>query len=220
MRKTTFAIDEYYHIYNRGVDKRAIFNNDSDRYRFLKLLYLCNSDKPFHFKDLVPGEEFYYEKGEKLVDIITYCLMDNHFHLILRETTEKGISTFMHKLGVSYTMYFNKVNDRKGVLFENNFNDRHLDTDEYLKYVFAYIHLNPIKIIDANWKKNGISDLKKAQDFINRYQFSSYPDYLGSNRKESCIINPKSLPEYFKNKKEVTDYLNDWLTSPRDEVSG
>jgi len=217
MRKIIFAEGEYYHLYNRGVDKRIIFDNNGDRRRFLKLLYLCNGSQSFHFKDMESGKEFDFERGNKLVEIASFCLMDNHFHLLVKETKERGISAFMHKLGVSYTMYFNKLNERKGALFENNFNAKHLDTDEYLKYVFAYIHLNPIKMIDKDWKENGITDLAKAKKFLNEYEFSSYLDYLGLNRKENKIIDQKSLPEYFENKKELEDHLNDWLTySSRD----
>jgi len=220
MRKIIFAPGEYYHIYNRGTDKRKIFSNNTDRHRFLKLLYLCNGKEPFHSADLIKGKEFEFNRGENLVEIAAYCLMGNHFHLLLKETRGKGVSTFMHKLGIAYTMYFNKLNERKGSLFETNFSAQHLDSDEYLKYVFAYVHLNPVKIIDKDWKENGLGNLKKVRNFINQYKFSSYLDYLGLSREENCIINQKSLPEYFENKKEIEDYMNDWLTySPRDLVS-
>ncbi len=212
MRKVIFTPDEYYHIYNRGVDKRIVFENNGNRHRFLKLLYLCNGQNSFHFQDLDFGDEFNFKRGKPLVEIISYCLMSNHFHLLLKEKEEKGISAFMHKLGLAYTKYFNKTNDRSGALFETNFSAKHLNNDEYLKYTFAYIHLNPIKMIDKNWKKEGIKDLGKSKDFLNRYQFSSYLDYLGSTRKENCIVSKNSLPEYFENKKEIEEYIKDWLT--------
>jgi len=214
MRKIIFTEGEYYHIYNRGTDKRVVFNNKHDKDRFLKLLYLCNGKNYFHFSDLAKGQEYDFDRGEKLVDVVAYCLLDNHFHLILKEIGEKGISTFMHKLGISYTMYFNKLNDRKGSLFETNFGAKHLDDDEYLKYTVAYVHLNPIKMIDKNWKEEGIKDMNKAQNFLDNYHHSSYHDFLGKKRIENCIITPNSLPEYFETKQEFKDHINDWLGYP------
>jgi putative transposase len=217
MRKIVFSEGEYYHIYNRGTDKRLIFNNKHDKDRFLKLLYLCNGRNYFHFSDLTKGQEYNFDRGEKLVDIVAYCLLDNHFHLILKEISEKGISTFMHKLGISYTMYFNKLNNRKGSLFETNFGAKHLSDNNYLKYTVAYVHLNPIKIIDPNWKEEGIKDLDKAQSFLNDYFYFSYHDFLGKERVESLIVTPDSLPEYFESKQEFKENIKDWLTySPRD----
>ncbi|MCX6713711.1 MAG: transposase [Candidatus Vogelbacteria bacterium] len=210
-RKINFAIDEYYHVYNRGTDKRVVFSNNYDKDRFLKLLYLCNSDRSFHFADLVKGNEFNFERGENLVEIVAYCLMDNHFHLLLKEIKDGGVSTFMHKLATSYTMYFNKINERKGSLFESNFNAKHLDDDNYLKCTFAYIHLNPIKIIDKNWKEEGVKDIKKAKEFLNKYYYSSYLDYKNTGRSIDLIIKKDSMPEYFQDNKEIEDYIEDWL---------
>ena len=216
-RKIIFGEGEYYHIYNRGTDKRIVFNTRHDKDRFIKLLYLCNGENYFHFNELPKGKEFDFDRGQKLVEVVAYCLMDNHFHLLLREVREKGISTFMHKLGISYTMYFNKLNERKGALFETNFNAKHLNSDEYLKYAMAYIHLNPIKMIEPNWKEEGIKDQYRANDFLNKYPYSSYLDCLGKDRTEKCLITQNSLPEYFENKKEFEGFVNDWLIySPRD----
>lgn len=210
-RKIIFSEDEFYHIYNRGTDKRIVFNNEHDKKRFLKLLYLCNGDEPFHFRDLATGQEYQFDRGKELIKIIAYCLMDNHYHLILKEIKEGGISAFMHKLGVAYSKYFNKLNERSGNLFESKFNAKHLDNDEYLKYSLAYVHLNPVKIIEPKWKEEGIKNQNQAKDFLNRYYYSSYLDYLNSDRRESCILDMKALPEYFENQQEFEGYLNDWL---------
>ncbi len=210
-RKINFAIDEYYHVYNRGTDKRIIFNNDYDKNRFLKLLYLCNGEKSFHFADLIKGNEFHFYCGKKLVEIVSYCLMDNHFHLLVKEIQEGGLSCFMHKLATSYTMYFNKTNERKGSLFESNFNAKHLDSNEYLEYTLAYIHLNPIKMIEPDWKEVGIKNQEQAKNFLNKYRYSSYLDYLNPSRVEGCILNKDALPEFYENRQEFEEYLTDWL---------
>lgn len=209
-RKITFAPDEFYHLYNRGIDRRIIFRNDNDRNRFVALLYLCNSNQSFHFQKLPKNELFMIDRKDTLIDILAYCLMNNHFHILAKEKTDNGISTFMHKLATAYTMYFNKINERKGRLFETNFQARHIDSDQYLQYVNAYIHLNPIKIIEPEWKKSKINNQDGAKNFLNNYNYSSYLDYLNYQRPESNILNRSASP-HFEEVKEFSDYLNDWL---------
>ncbi len=141
-RNITFSVEEFYHIYNRGVDKRDIFLDDEDRDRFIRLLFVCNSFKPLIYKD-VRGFSFYeFDKGEEMVAIGAYCLMPNHFHILIREIKEGGTVKFMSKLLTSYSSYFNRKYDRTGTLFEGAFKASHLNRDEYLKYIFSYIHLN------------------------------------------------------------------------------
>ncbi|MBU3925748.1 transposase, partial [Patescibacteria group bacterium] len=176
-RKFRFSEGEFYHLYNRGINKMAIFLNNIDKKRFIKLLFACNSKKPVVFKNIqgLPLEEI--ERGETIVDIGAYCLMPNHFHLLVREKTENGISMFMEKLFTAYSMYFNKKNERTGRLFEGIFKATHANKDQYLKYLFAYIHLNPVKLIDLKWKENSITDKEKAKKFLKEYAYSSYLDY-------------------------------------------
>lgn len=107
-------------------------------------------------------------------------------------------------------MYFNKKYDRTGALFEGRFKAQHVDEDEYLKYLFSYIHLNPIKLIDARWKENGIKDREGAKKYLKSYKYSSYLDYLGENREETKILSKESFPEYFKDT-DFKDYINFWL---------
>ena len=152
------------------------------------------------------------DRGETLVDIGSYCLMPNHFHLLIREKMENGISLFMEKLSTAYSMYFNKKNERTGGLFEGTFKAIYANDDDYLKYLFTYIHLNPIKIIDPNWKEEGIKDKNKAKEFLREYVFSSYMDYLGADRPESGIINKQVFPDYFSTQQDFNYTINDWLS--------
>lgn len=200
-RKFDFSVGEFYHIYNRGNNKSNIFLNDIDKKRFQKLLYVCNNTKPVVFKTIqgLPLDKI--EKGEEIVSIGAYCLMPNHFHLLLHEKTEGGISAFIGKLLTAYSMYFNKKNERTGKLFEGPFKATHASSDEYLKYLFSYVHLNPVKIIDPKWKKNGIADRKKAQQYLANYPYSSYLDYASAERGEKLILNKTAFPEYFESSK-------------------
>lgn len=211
-RKFKFSIGEYYHIYNRGTDKRVIFIDEEDRQRFSDLMYLCNSEKSIVFRDIPIGEAYVFERGDTLVDIGVYCLMQNHFHILVRERVENGISHFMQKLLTAYSMYFNTKYKRTGGLYEGPFRAIHANTDEYLKYLFAYIHLNPVKIIDPEWKENGIADREVAKEYLSKYIYSSYPEYVGISRKEWKILNRVAFPEYFADSQDFQGFVDEWLS--------
>jgi putative transposase len=222
-RKFKFSEGEFYHVYNRGVEKREVFLNKTYYNRFVYLLYLANSPKPIRLDNILSNKQgltslkmadviFKQDKKDKLVDIGAYCLMPNHFHLLLKEKQENGISKFLQKLTTGYTMFFNEKNDRSGGLFEGTFKATFVDSDNYLKYLFAYVHLNPVKLIDPKWKENGIFDKEKAEKYLENYPFSSYYEYIGKDRIEKSILNKPAFPEYFSNTKDFTDFIEDWLS--------
>ena len=215
-RNLTFSFEEYYHVYNRGTEKRIIFLDDYDYSRFTLLLYLCNSIDPVDLGDLLRqglslSEIFKEERTDTLVEIGAWCLMPNHFHILIKEKAENGISMFMKKLLTSYSMYFNKKYHRTGSLFQGPFKARHLDYDQYLKYQFTYIHLNPIGIIDNGWKDKNLEDKKKAKNFLDNYKYSSYLDYCGQDRSEGNILNKEAFPEYFKTVLDFKEMVEEWL---------
>ena len=215
-RKISFAVNEFYHVYNRGVEKRVIFQDEYDYKRFVFLLNVANSDKPLDIRSLKKdndnqGLTFVKNEGQPLVDIGAWCLMPNHFHLLIREKIDGGLSLFLQKLLTAYSMYFNRKYNRKGSLFEGRFQAEHLNTDNYLKYIYSYIHLNPVKILDPLWKDNGIKDLSEIKEFLREYKYSSYLDYVGLKRKEDIILNIESFPEYFTDKNKFESNLYDWL---------
>ena len=213
-RNFTFAPGEYYHCYSRGTEKRKIFLNKKDYERFIALLFVCNSIKTIHLSDFSKktfGELFEIERGGSLVEIGAYCLMPNHFHLLLHEKQEGGISLFMQKVMTAYTMYFNKKNERTGSLFESRFKAEHANNDRYLKYLFSYIHLNPIKLINSKWKESGFKNTKKMKSFLEDYGYSSYLDYSGNNRLQNVIINKDIFPNYFNDTKGFENEIFDWL---------
>lgn len=220
-RKIRFAENEFYHLYNRGVDRRPVFENESDRKRFMLLLYLCNGKTPFRFdwlpnwKDKTSLELIKAALGEKvgspIVAIGAYCLMPNHFHILVREIIKNGISTFMHRLSTAYTMYFNTRRQRDGSLFQGPFKAQQAMTDVYLKYLFSYIHLNPVKLIEPRWKENGIKDRRRAERYLAAYPHSSYLDYLDIRREFSKILDRKEFPDYLPTKTTFSREVADWL---------
>lgn len=209
-----FSVGEFYHVYNRGTDKRKIFLSQRDYERFIVLLYLANSHNPVRidFRRSSLQELFDIDRGKNLVEIGTYCLMPNHFHILLKEKIENGISLFMQKLTTAYTMYFNKKHERNGALLQGTFKAEHLATDNYLKYIYSYIHLNPVKLIEPNWRKSGVKNKTKVKNFLKEYQYSSYQDYMNSNRREKVIINPKAFPVYFERFRDFNEMIEFWLS--------
>jgi len=219
-RKVTFAPGEFYHIYNRGTDKRTIFLEERDYKRFSFLLYIANNTEPVRIDSFLGQVQqgrsfldgFILPRQDTLVDIGAYCLMPNHFHLLIHEKSPDGISTFMKKLSTGYSMYFNKRYERTGALFEGRFKAQHVDTDAYLKYLFAYIHLNPVKIIDPKWKENGISNKEEAIKYLEKYQFSSYVDSTQKiAREEKSVLGSAPFPDYFEEVGSFENFVKEWL---------
>jgi len=197
-RSIKFIPGEIYHIYNRGTEKRNIFSSRRDYERFLALLYLSNGEIPVHsqLQGSTLKEVQKNDQGKKLVEIIAYCLMPNHFHLLVSEKNQNGISRFMQKLITAYTMYFNKLHERSGALFQGKFQARHVFDERYFFYLISYIHLNPVKIIDPKWKENGVTNRSRAEKYLKEYPYSSYLDYLGEDRTEKIILNRDVLDRY------------------------
>ncbi len=211
IRKTNFVPNEYYHIYNRGNDKRIIFHDNDDYSHFVKLLYLLNSKRKITLRDIAK-DIFSFDREKLLVYIGSYCLMPNHFHILLTQTEDGSISKFLQKLSTAYSMYYNKKYKRTGGLFEGKFKSQYIDTEIYLKYLFSYIHLNPVKLIQKDWKEEGIKNINITTEFLKKYRYSSYLDYLENNRKESLLLNREVFPKYFPTKDKFQKEIFEWLS--------
>jgi len=210
IRKVNFVDREYYHIYNRGNNKQKIFQSKGDYEYFLKLIFLANGDQKFKISFL-DSSVYDTKKENEIVGIGAYCLMPNHFHILITQINENGISKFMHKVLSSYSHYYNKRYDRTGFLFESKFKSEYIDDDIYLKYIFSYIHLNPVKLIQSDWKEEGIKDKIKVINYLKDYKYSSFDDYLGFKRKENIILNRSLFPDYFLTSKDFINEIFDWL---------
>ncbi|MEA1926292.1 MAG: transposase [Patescibacteria group bacterium] len=190
MRKTVFAKGEYYHIYNRGVDKRKVFMDSKDYSRFLKSMKEFNNNLTREGrKQSEKQSEFDSERAE-LVDIIVYCLNPNHYHFILKQREENGVVKFMQKLGTGYTNYFNKKYDRSGALFQGKFKSIHIDSNEYLLYLSAYIN------------KNHFIHSYKEKEWI----YSSELDYTGKRNYNLC--KKDIILKQFRNGKEYQEFMD------------
>lgn len=186
--------EEYYHIYNRGVDKRNIFNTVSDVQRFLQ------SIREFNVKDPI-GSIYEHQfakppfggKATKLVQFVAYCINPNHYHFILTPLIEKGVEKFMHKLGTGYARYFNEKNKRTGALFEGKFKSKHIDSNEYLLKASSYVNLN-------NRGKNAMVKYKLSA--------SSWEEFMGKQKK---FCNTSIILDQFRSVREYEKFaLESW----------
>ena len=193
MRKEKFVTGEYYHVYNRGVDKRSIIQDQSDCQRFLQGLTEFNTLEPI-------GSIFEnsYKKdrpNSNLVDIVAFCLNPNHFHLLLFAKIDDGISKFMHRLSTGHTKYFNEKYVRSGSLFQGVFKARHVSDDEYFLYLSAYINLN-----------DRVHQLGSEASKLVR---SSWDEYLSSPKNR--ISTPEHILNQFNNVLEYKKFSEDSL---------
>ena len=220
IRRVSLVGGEFFHIYNRGNSKQEIFLDSEDYLRFVKLLYICNSEKRFNFREDIVKKHidvWDYDRGQTIVAIGSWVLMPNHFHLYIScaykdiEKEESYISIFLNKLCTAYSMYFNKKYNRTGKLFENKFKSVNVLDEVQAKYLFSYIHLNPVKLIDSKWKEEGIKNKEKTITFLNSYKWSSYHEFNGVNRVENKILSKENFLSYFPATKSFQKDIFEWL---------
>ena len=226
MRRLKFEVGNFYHIYNRGVEKRQIFQDLQDHYRFIHYLYEFNNinqvinlrtrTEKFQKIHSLNNTNKNTISSKFLVDILCFCLMPNHFHLLLKQRMENGVSNFMQKVGTGHTMYFNQKNKRTGRLFQGTFKAKLIDSDEYLLHLSRYIHLNPIDIIKHDWKEKGIlnSEWSEIDKFLKKYRWSSYLDYIGIKNFPS-VINKDFLGEQFLDYRQYKEFINSFVSDEK-----
>ena len=206
------------HVLNRGVDKRNIFLDDQDRFRFIHDLFEFNNQEKvnnvFHsFHKYNNDIECHYIKKparKLLVQVHAFCLMPNHYHLLLSRKIDTGISQFMQKLNMGYSKYFNEKYKRTGTLFEGRYKSVTIIDETHFNHIPYYIHLNPLDLIAPEWRKNELKDYKKALDFLNSYRWSSHLDYLGKKNFPS-ITQRGSLLEIFGSSEGYEKNIKQWL---------
>lgn len=217
MRKIRLSNDEYYHVFNRGVDKRSIFFGNDDYSRFLQSMKEFNTIEPIgsiyenSFKNLSENQlgdsVSKLDKEEKLVEFVSYCLNPNHYHFILKQVVDKGIEKFMHRLGVGYSMFFNRKYDRSGSLFQGKFKASHIDSNEYLLHLSVYVNFNDKihklgdRVSKSSWSEY-MEDVKYVKDSFCKKdiilgQFKDIKEF--KNFAESSLKDIKDRKEESRN---------------------
>lgn len=222
-QRSPIQTGEIYHVYNRGVEKRRIFGGRVDYVRFIHDL--------FEFNDTTPAPEFnrryrpgdnvgsgtsHIRRGEKLVEIMCFCLMDNHFHLLVRPILDGGLTTFMRKLGTGYTNAFNEKYERVGALFQGIYKAKHVDREEYLQHLVCYIHLNSLKFL-RRFNGNRRTDFEKTWEALSKYRWSSHLDYLGEDNFGS-VIEKKFILELFGNTAGYREFVQEWMKDEAEKL--
>lgn len=204
MRKKPLVNNEYYHIYNRGVDKREVFSDKKDFFRFLISLELLNDKqdgamiKWRDYKNYAKNaslDDFLklnFRNREYLVDIVSYCLMPNHYHMILKQRVEKGIEKFLQKLGTSYTKYFNERNRRNGALFQGRFKSSLIKSEGLLSRLSVYVSCN--------------SEVHKIRPAKN-YPWCSFLHHIGKTK--NSLVRDEAFRGDFKNTMELEEYAKE-----------
>lgn len=202
MRNVLFSEGEYYHLFNRGVDHRNIIIDPYDLERFIKSLDEFNVESPIgsiYEHSFLSPEVKRKRKGKPLVRFACFCINPNHYHFLIEQLVEHGISKFMHRLSTGYTKYFNQKYNRSGVLFQGRFKAILVDSNEYLLRLSAYINLN--------------DKVHKLGSSTSKLRCSSLPLYEHKGRQEKggplCKIN--NILDQFHSPREYTAFIEDSL---------
>lgn len=205
-RKVILAQDQIYHIYNRGVAKLPIFYNRRDYLRFLSLIgYYRFTNAPISYSRFIKLAKEDRDKilqdlrkeNKLLVELFVFCLMPNHYHFLVKQLTEKGISTFMSNLQNSYAKYLNIKNNRVGPLFQSMFKAVRIENDKQLMHTSRYIHLNP-----------STGYLVKPENLLD-YSWSSLETYLKDGLEDNNFVQTKFILDFFKNKLDYHRFILD-----------
>lgn len=209
------------HVVTRGVDKRKIFLDKQDHFRFIHDLFELNNEDLvnttfylFKANNDLSRTDLEKKKRKLLVSIHAFVLMPNHYHLLLTPRKfEDGISKFMHKLNMGYSQYFNKKYERKGTLFEGPYKAISVTDEAHFIHLPYYLHCNPLDLIGAGWREKAIKDYKKSLKFLESYRWSSHLDYLGKKNFPS-VTQREFLLEFFGGevgyKSQITQWLKDF----------
>jgi putative transposase len=210
---------DIFHALSRGVDKRKIFLDKQDYFRFIHNLFELNNQevvgttyrffkKSYDIASRIDRKS--REPRKLLVDILAFCLMPNHYHLLLIPRIEKGISRFMKKLNMAYAKYFNIRYKRKGTLFEGRYKSVLVETEAHFIHLPYYIHLNPLDLKVPEWRNSEIKDYQEALKFLESYRWSSYLDYIGKKNFPS-VTNRELLTEFYGGYDDYQNSIKRWL---------
>jgi len=221
MQQPQFVNNEIYHAVLKGVGDVQIFKDIDDYYRGIFSIYEFNNTKLITIRErrkerLRLKEILDHSDRDKipdtrdlLVEILAFCFMPNHIHLLLRQIKDKGITEFMRKVGLGYAGYFNTKYNRKGHLFQR-FRAIHIADTEQAKTVLTYIHTNPISLIEPKWKEGGIKNPDEALKFLENYKWSSCQDYLGV-KNFSSVTERKFMLEILGGAQGCRDFVENWV---------
>lgn len=208
-----FEVGGIYHVLNRGYEKRQIFFDDRDYERFVKSLFFFNDTKTVEIRTAQIGGLTPDPSRVSLVEILAFALMPNHYHLILREIIEGGISAFMKKLNGGYTVYLNTKYERLGMggVFQSRYKVVAVRDDAQLLTLFVYVHTNPVELVEPLWKDElKVKDPQKAIQWLEKYRWSSYPDYIREDNFPT-VTSREFFLDFLDGEQNCQKAVEDWV---------
>lgn len=225
-RKEQFITDEIYHIVVRALDDNLIFKDTNDYFRGIFSIYEFNNAKPVNIsvrrRDRAAekkreklydiGSRAILDEREKFVEVLAFCFMPNHIHLLVKQIKDGGISKFMQKVGIGLGKYFNKKYQRKGHVFQDAFKSVHVESDNQFMATASYIFTNPIALIEPGWKEQGIRShlVGEVEKFLEEYKWSSYQDSIGIKNFDS-VTQRDFLLEMMDGPWGLKRVVKDWI---------
>jgi len=225
-RKEQFANGEIYHIILRALDNNLIFKDTDDYFRGIFSIYEFNNANPVSIwlrrkqrrKEKIletlqgPSLQQSSDRRDVLVEVMAFCFMPNHIHLLAKQVKDNGIRKFMSKVGTGYAVYFNKKYQRQGHVFQNRFKSVHVENDNQFMVTASYIFTNPIALIEPGWKELGIRNhsLNEVVKFLENYKWSSYQDSIGIKNFDS-VTNRTFLLEMMGSISGLKGVVKDWI---------
>ena len=221
MRKETITQNSYVHVINRGNKQMPIYRQKSDLWRLLFSLYYVNSSssklknwmRELERAKINPGDFVWPEvlgERKQMVYILGFVIMPNHFHLVLKEIDEGGISNFMHRFSMGYSKFLNIKYNEVGSLFQGKFQSKIIETDEYLRRVAVYVMVkNTFELYPNGGLRGATKDFENAWAWAGKHPFSSLPDYAG--KRNSPILDKDILSEIFDSPKDFKDFSKDYI---------
>lgn len=223
MRVEPYGIDSYLHVIKRGAHAMPIVLDEMDKWRFILLLRHINDENfsEYWFRDLMNAKlantlirPKSWPKQKKIVEILCFCLMDNHFHLLLREIIDGGVSMFMQKLGTSMSMHYNEKYEEKGTIFQGAYKAKVVDNDNYLRYLSAYIQVKNTFELYPGGAEKAAREFDKSYNWACKFIYSSLGEYNGD--RNSGIIDKGLLGEIFSKPQDYKKFARDFIASRSD----
>ena len=242
-RKEQFENGDIGHVILRALDDNLIFKNVDDYYRGVFSIYEFNNTNPINMRDRreqrraekiveaiaaprapssgnfpeLGARGGYIDKRDRLVEVLAFCFMPNHIHLLLKQVKDDGISKFMQKVGGGYGRYFNDKYNRKGHVFQDTFKLVIIKDNNQFMIVVPYIFTNPTALIEPGWKEKGIRNHSVAETtkFLEEYKWSSYQDCIGIKNFDS-VTQRDFLLEVMGGKQGCKDAVKNWVEYKKD----
>lgn len=227
-RKEQFVSGEYYHIYSRTILNVPEFEDYENAGKLAQCFLLANStesSKAFNYLRTCKNATWRKAveiawRGDKFVDVLSYVVMPDHYHLLLKELKDGGITGFLHRCNTAIAKYINTKQQRKGPLFESSFKAKHIDSNQYLLHLSLYIHLNPLDFLfNKNWRMGNLKNWQPKMGELIKYPWSSLKSFLYEDFEDRIVSGQKIIKGQFKDEEDYKKFLQEWSVGNKERIN-